>query len=77
MQSMLGFSHLEPVKTFAMSNDDVGPSMIVALGLRRSRIRTKLIITTIEMSQMRFMPSIHLGDPEVPATQAMEGLPSS
>ena len=75
--STQGFSHLEPVKTFATSNDDVGPSMIAALGLRRSRIRTKPIITTIGMSQILFMPSVSMGDLEAPATQVTEGLHSS
>lgn len=60
-----------------MSNDDVGHSMIVALGLRRSRIPTKPINTTIGASQTLFMLSIPTRDPEVPATQAMGGLPPS
>lgn len=77
MQSMLGFSHLELVKTFATSNDDVGPSMIAALGMRRSRIRTKPIITTLGTGQMLFMPLAPSEDPEVPPIQAMDGLPHS
>lgn len=72
-----GYSHLEPVKTFGMSNDDVGHNTIVVLGLRRLRIRTKHIITTIGTSQMLFVPSIPTVDPQVPATQLTERLHSS
>lgn len=72
-----GFSPLEPVKTFATSNDDDGPSMTAVLGLRRSTIRTKPIIKTIGRSQILSMPSALTKDPEALATRAMEGLRSS
>ena len=68
---------LEPVKTFATSNDDVGPSLTAALGLLRSRTRTKSVMSTIETSQVLFMPSIPTGDPEAPSAQATEKVPSS
>ena len=75
--SSQGFSHLELVRTFATSNDDVGLSMIAALGMRRSRIRTKPVITTLGTGQMLFMRLAPSEDPEVPPIQAMEGLPHS
>lgn len=72
-----GFSHPEPVKTSATSNDDVGPSMTAVLGLRRSTIRTKPIIKTIGTSQNLSMPTALTKDLEALATRAMEGLRSS
>ena len=57
-----------------MSNDDVDLSMIAVLGLQRSRNLTRPIIMTIGTSQMLLMLSLPTRDPEVPATQGMEGL---
>ena len=72
-----GFSRLEPVKIFATSKDDVGPSMTAVLGLRRSRIRTKPIIKITKTSQILSMPSVPTKDLGALATRATEGYPSS
>ena len=57
-----------------MSNDDVDHSMIAVLASRKSRIHMQQIITTIRMSQTLLMPLVPTGDPEIPATLAMDGL---
>ena len=57
-----------------MSSDDVGPSMIAVLALRKWRTHMKTIITTIRTSQTILMPLEPMGDPEVPALLAMEEL---
>ena len=72
-----GFLHLGPVKIFVTSNDDVGPSMIVVLGLQRSKTHMKPIIKTVGTKSILSMSPIPMGGPEARGIQAMEGLHSS